>query len=185
MEETISFLNWGKYIWSLRVMQLSEKSNLVVAIADVLELNEWDEREKMADLPKEWLIPDLPPFTNVGVDFFAPVEVKRGHSIVIHYGVILTCMASWAVYLEVAYSLDTDSCINSLQRFICRRGQVSHMISENGTNFVGAERELKEMLSLWNQISKDNATERCPVEFQSSRRFTFWRSFGVYIFRMV
>lgn len=44
-------------------------------------------------------------------------------------------MASRAVHLEMAYSLDTDSCINAIRRF------VSHMRSDNGTNFIGAERE--------------------------------------------
>ncbi len=69
--------------------------------------------QKMADLPKERLFPDLPPFTNVGVDYFSLVEVKRGLFIAKRYGVIFTCMASRAVHLEVAYSLDTDLCINS------------------------------------------------------------------------
>lgn len=36
----------------------------------------------MADLPKERITPDEPPFTNVGVDFFGPFEVKRGRSTV-------------------------------------------------------------------------------------------------------
>jgi len=112
--------------------------------------------QKMADLPKERLIPDLPPFTNVGVDYFGPVEVKRGRSMVKRYGVIFTCMASRAIHLEVAYSLDTDACINSLRRFICRRGQVVQIRSDNGTNFIGAERELRESLNSWNksQIQK-------------------------------
>lgn len=105
----------------------------------------------MADWPIERIIPDLPPFTNVGVDYFGPADVKRGRSIVKRYGVIFTCMASRAVHLEVAYSLDTNSCINALRRFICRRGQVSHMRSVNGTNFVGAERELREALASLNQ----------------------------------
>lgn len=107
--------------------------------------------QRMADLPVERITPDLPPFTNVGVDFFGPIEVKRGRGTVKRYGVLFTCMASRAVHLEMAYSLDTDSCINALRRFICRRGQVSSMRSDNGTNFISAERELKEALSALNK----------------------------------
>lgn len=50
--------------------------------------------------------------------------------------------------LEVAHSLDTDSCINALRRFICRRGQVNE--SDIGTNFISAEKK-KEALDAWNQ----------------------------------
>lgn len=105
----------------------------------------------MADMPRERIIPDLPPFTNVGVDYFGPIEVKRGRAMVKRYGVIFTCMASRAVHLEVAYSLDTDSCINAIRRFVCRRSQVSSLRSDNGTNFVGAERELREALAAIDQ----------------------------------
>lgn len=33
-------------------------------------------QQKMADLPQERILPDLPPFTNVGVDYFGPIEVR-------------------------------------------------------------------------------------------------------------
>lgn len=36
--------------------------------------------QKMADLPKERLRADLPPFSNVGIDYFGPFETKRGRS---------------------------------------------------------------------------------------------------------
>ena len=100
--------------------------------------------QKMADLPKERLEADLPPFSNVGVDYFGPYVTKRGRSLVKRYGVIFTCMSSRAVHLEMAHSLDTDSCIHALRRFISRRGQVTRIRSDNGTNLVGAIRELQD-----------------------------------------
>ena len=104
----------------------------------------------MADLPRERTTPDLPPFTNVGVDYFGPFEIKQGRSKVKRYGVVFTCMASRAVHLEVAHSLDTDSCISAIRRFICRRGPVSHFRSDNGTNFTGAEKELTRAITALN-----------------------------------
>lgn len=97
--------------------------------------------QKMADLPRDRLLPDKPPFTNTGMDYFGPFEIKRGRAKVKRYGVLFTCLTVRAVHIEVAYSLDTDSCINALRRFQARRGQVSIIRSDNGTNLVGAERE--------------------------------------------
>lgn len=51
------------------------------------------------------------------------------------------------MHTEVASSLDTDSCINAICRFIARRGEGMECCSDNGTNFVEAERELKTALS--------------------------------------
>ncbi|XP_037631889.1 uncharacterized protein LOC119491753 [Sebastes umbrosus] len=107
--------------------------------------------QRMANLPQDRLIPDKPPFTNVGIDFFGPFEVKRGRSRVKRYGVLFTCLTVRAIHIEVAHSLDTDSCINAFRRFIARRGQVSVMRSDNGTNLVGAEKEMREAIKGWNQ----------------------------------
>ncbi|XP_041954033.1 uncharacterized protein LOC121713480 isoform X2 [Alosa sapidissima] len=107
--------------------------------------------QKMADLPRERLVMDLPPFSNIGLDYFGPLEVRRGRSTVKRYGVIFTCMTSRAIHLEVAYSLDTHSCINAIRRFLCRRGQAQHIRSDHGTNLVGAERELREALRTLDQ----------------------------------
>ena len=114
-------------------------------------LNALPVQQQMADLPCDRIVPDEPPFTRVGVDYFGPFEVKSRRSMVKRYGVIFTCLAIRAIHIEVAQSLDTDSFINALRRFIARRGQVKEMRSDNGTNFTGAERELKAAVELWNQ----------------------------------
>ncbi|XP_063968368.1 uncharacterized protein LOC129265564 [Lytechinus pictus] len=101
----------------------------------------------MADLPKERVTPGTPVFHNSGVDFFGPFFVKQGRSHVKRYGCIFTCMATRAVHLEVANSLETDTFINALRRFINRRGQPAKIWSDNGSNFRGAQRELKENLA--------------------------------------
>ena len=99
----------------------------------------------MSDLPDDRLEPSAP-FTYVGVDYFGPWIVKEGRKEMKRYGVIFTCLSSRAIHLETANSLDTSSFINALRRFISIRGPVRQLRSDRGTNFIGAERELREAL---------------------------------------
>ena len=101
------------------------------------------ERQKMADLPLDRVQSGEKPFTNTGVDFFGPFFTKRGRAQAKTYGVIFTCLAIRAVHIEVAASLSTDSFMCALRRFIARRGEVRMIRSDNGSNFVGTNRELK------------------------------------------
>ena len=50
----------------------------------------------MANLPKERLTPENPPFTSVGVDYFGPLYVQQGRSHVKRY----SCVFTSAVYLR-------------------------------------------------------------------------------------
>ena len=104
----------------------------------------------MADLPVSRLSADAPPFFHTGVDYFGPISVKQGRSVVKRYGCLFYCMTIRAVHLELAYSMSTDSFIFALRKFISRRGNVAHIYSDNGSNFIGAEKVLRESIQHWN-----------------------------------
>ena len=105
----------------------------------------------MADLPRERIVPSKPPFTYTGIDVFGPFYVKVGRSEVKRYGCMFTCMVTRAIHIEKINYLDTESFINALHRFVSRRGCPEKIFSDRGTNFVGAEAELRRELS---QLSK-------------------------------
>ena len=109
-------------------------------------------KQLMADIPSCRLQFDKPAFSSVGVDYFGPVMVKLlRNKLVKRYGCIFTCLTMRAVHIEIAHSLDTDSFINALRRFIARRGRPQNIFSDNGTNFVGAAKVLRESLRSLNE----------------------------------
>lgn len=122
-------------------------------------------KQLMADLPTCRVLPDDPPFTRVGIDYFGPFLVKRGRVQVKRYGVIFTCLAIRAVHLEVASSLDTDACLNAIRRFLARRGQVREMYSDNGTNFRSADSELRKSIKEWNTSKIEKHLQQKGVQW--------------------
>ena len=104
--------------------------------------------QMMAPLPKSRLQSSLRAFEKVGVDYGGPFLTKqgRGRTRAKRYLCLFTCLTTRAVHLEMSYSLDTDSFINAFNRMTSRRGTPTYVISDNGTNFVGAERELQELV---------------------------------------
>ena len=105
----------------------------------------------MADLPTPRLGYSLPSFTHTGVDYFGPIYVKSGRKTEKRYGVLFTCMTSRAVHIEIVHSLETDAYIMAMQRMVSRRGRPAHIWSDNGTNFVGEEREIQDALKRLNK----------------------------------
>ena len=104
--------------------------------------------QMMALLPKLRLQSSLRAFEKVGVDYGGPFLTKqgRGRTRAKCYLCLFTCLTTRAVHLEMSYSLDTDSFINAFTRMTSRRGTPTYVISDNGTNFTGAERELRELV---------------------------------------
>ena len=122
-------------------------------------------KQIMAPLPSARVAPTDPPFTHVGVDYFGPLFVKQGRSQVKRYGCLFTCLTMRAVHIEVAHTLEADSFICAYQRFVSRRGKPKEIYSDNGTNFTGAERELREALERLDQAKIYNSLRSSDVQW--------------------
>ena len=61
----------------------------------------------------------------------------------------------------MAFSLSTADFLKAISRMVATRGKPEEVISDNGTNFVGAERELRELIQSLDQtrIADDSANK--------------------------
>ena len=122
----------------------------------------------MAPLPSARTTAGGNPFDICGVDFFGPLDVREGRVTRKRYGCLFTCLRMRAVHIEVAHSLSTDSFLMALMRFISRRGKPKVIFSDNGTNFVGAEAELKRTLQSVDQGRVQTALANHGIEWNFS-----------------
>ena len=113
-------------------------------------------RQIMAPLPKIRLKLPLRAFARTAVYYAGPfITVQgRGKKRMKRYLCLFTCLTSRAVHLEMAYALDTDSFLNAFYRMASRRGLPEEVISDNGSNFIGTERELKELVEKLQSLTK-------------------------------
>lgn len=124
----------------------------------------------MGDLPSA-RVTAAHPFSRSGVDYAGPFLLKqgRGRHPIKAYVCLFVCMSTKAIHLELVTSLTTDGFIATLHRFVGRRGNVSDLYSDNGTNFTGASKELIELKNLL----KSQALQQRVNEF-CQQRGTNW-----------
>ncbi|XP_012523757.2 uncharacterized protein LOC105829452 [Monomorium pharaonis] len=108
----------------------------------------------MGDLPRDRVNP-AQPFMHTGVDYAGPVFIQtsrsRGHSKALH--------------IEVVSDYTADSFLATLRRFTSCQGLCTDLYSDCGTNFIGADKQLRDffrasssasLTSLASAISNDN-----------------------------
>nr|CAI5838887.1 unnamed protein product [Callosobruchus analis] len=134
----------------------------------------------MGDLPKVRVNTYLP-FQNVGTDYGGPFYVKdrksRGARLNKVYICLFICMSVKAVHIELVSDLTTDAFLAAFNRFSSRRGKPSHVYSDNGTNFLGANNELNDLFNFLEQnsekIGEQLAHERVHWHFIPARSPSF------------
>ena len=69
-------------------------------------------------------------------------------------------MATKAVHLEMVLNLTTADFLAALRRFVARRGCPETLATDNGTNFIGAQRKLKMLYQFLNSSETQLSVDR-------------------------
>lgn len=113
----------------------------------------------MGSLPRHRVEMCLP-FERTGVDYAGPFEVRpaglRSRVRLKSWIAVFKCMVTKAIHLELVEDLSARAFVNAFTRFSSLRGTCTELWSDNGTCFVGAEKELKSMLKAWQEVGSED-----------------------------
>ena len=126
----------------------------------------------MGPLPQDRLKPS-PPFYRTSLDLFGPFLVKdtvKRRTTKKVYGLICNCMSSRAIHLELVEGYDMSNFLLSFKRFISIRGFPCYVYSDNGSQLVAANKELRAMTKNWDM------SELCKFGSKQGMTWIFNRS---------
>lgn len=136
----------------------------------------------MGELPEARSNPSRP-FYHTGVDYTGYVDVKsskgRGIKTFKGYIAVFVCMVTKAVHLELVSDLTSAAFLAALKRMAARRGIPGHIYSDNGTNFVGANRIIQqEIIDLKSIISTEFLSDISEMNIAWHSNAPLWASAG-------
>lgn len=140
------------------------------------------QQQLMGDLPSA-RVNEASPFFHTGIDYTGFVDIKaskgRGSRILKGYIAIFICMVTKAVHLELVTELTSSAFLAALRRMAARKGTPRHIYSDNGTNFVGANRILREQWEQLRQVMNDSfLSEVTDMEIEWHFNAPSWPSAG-------
>ena len=110
-------------------------------------------RQREGDLPLERM-EVAPPFTNAGADVFGPFHLRHtGRGTHKKFVLIMCCMATRAVALFTLRDMTTSAVVNALIRMKAWYPGLKKIFSDQGSNFKGADREIREAAAAWDKTS--------------------------------
>lgn len=92
-------------------------------------------------------------FLITGVDFAGPITITERYKSRTNKNkcwiAIFVCMVTRAVHIDIVTDCTSAAFIACFERFVARRGHCNKMYSDNGTTFVGAEKEIRAAFKEW------------------------------------
>ncbi len=101
-------------------------------------------------------------FANVGMDHWGPFELKSGK----RWGLLVMCLTTRAVWLELCPDPDALSLQNCLIQFACENGNPEVLYSDNGGAMVGTASDFGKMLEKNRKRLSEYLTHWWNAEFR-------------------
>lgn len=123
----------------------------------------------MASLPA-CRVTEAKAFCHTGVDYAGPLSITlhrgRGVRSIKAYICLFVCLVTKAIHLELSSDLSTEAFMNSLRRFLARRGPVNVIYADRGTNFIGAKSYLD---NIYNLLESEEYRDKFANELRENR----------------
>ena len=108
-------------------------------------------------------------FQVIGIDYAGPLHYRiskgrEGKAYVLLYA----CSFTRGMYLDLLPNLEMTECLDSLERFVARRGRPERIYSDNGATFIGAAKWVKAVMRD-EQLQGYLAKNRIRWQFNLSR----------------
>ncbi|XP_063435740.1 uncharacterized protein LOC134716663 [Mytilus trossulus] len=86
------------------------------------------------------------PFTATGIDFTGALQVKDNENVIKKvYICLFTCASTRAIHLEVVTNLSEETFLQAFRRFSSRKSLPKVVMSDNGSTFVSASEDIKQL----------------------------------------
>ena len=109
-------------------------------------------QQQMGVLPSFRIQERKAPFASVAIDFFGNLKIKvTRNSSINGSAMIVVCMTTRCVHLELCSTIDTNSFLQAWRRFTTSRGvHPNHVFSDGGAAFKGAHKPISNWIMNWN-----------------------------------
>ena len=129
------------------------------------------DQPRMGDLPGYRLASHTNPFTYSIIDICGPFLIRVNRRTEKRWLLVISCLTTRAIHMEVLYTMNTNSCLMGLNNWINLRGAPKRIVSDNGSNFVGGKNLIKTYHNRWNAelLKKGVITESIEWDFQPAK----------------
>ena len=122
-------------------------------------------KQRMANLPED-RVNVAAPFCTSGADVFGPFEITQGRYTKKRWVLLITCFTTRAVALFALKDMTLSTTVNALVKMASLFPSIKKLVSDNGTNFKGANREIKEAVDAWNKESLNEKLSDIEISWE-------------------